>query len=212
MSGMSGASIMLVTDGRSIGSICATNRVIAIIEELQFTLGEGPCLEACRDGRPVLEPDLLSPDNNRWVAFSPLAIEAGARAVFGFPIRVGAVRLGALNLYRNRPGGLSDEQHADALVLADIAAETILLLQACAAPGELATELGANANLRSVVHQASGMAAAQLGVAVDDALVRLRASAFSSGHPVVDIAHSIVNRTLRFDPNGEVGVGVGVGE
>jgi len=206
MTSTSGAGIMLIADGTSRGSVCTTNSVSEVIEELQFTLGEGPCIDACRYGRPVLEPDLASPSTDRWVAFSPPAIAAGARAVFGFPIRVGAANLGALNLYRDQPGPLTSEQHADALVLADVAAELILLLQAEAPPGQLAAELEASARFHYVVHQASGMVSAQLGVAVDHAMVRLRAFAFASGQPLVEVARRVVNRTLRFDPASETGI------
>ena len=203
MTAMSGAGIMLVAEGTSRGSICTTNSVSETIEELQFALGEGPCIDACREDRPVLEPDLVSPVMNRWFAFTPLAIAAGARAVFGFPIRVGAVGVGALNLYRDRPGPLTAEQHADALVLSVVAAEFILALQADAPPGELATELGAGARLHYVVHQASGMVAAQLGIAVDHATLRLQAFAFANERTLIDVARSVVNRTLRFDPSNE---------
>lgn len=96
-------------------------------------------------------------------------------------------------------------QHADALVLADVAAEMILLMQANASPGELAAELESSARLHYVVHQASGMVSAQLETTVDLALVRLRAVAFSSGRPLVEVARSVVDRTLRFDPNDETG-------
>ena len=75
------------------------------------------------------------------MAFTPQAVEAGVRAVFGFPLRVGAVRLGALNLYQDRPGPLSDDQHADALVMADVIARWVLDVQAGAPPGALAEEL-----------------------------------------------------------------------
>lgn len=146
MTSTSGAGIMLMADGASRGSICTTNSVSELIEDLQFTLGEGPCIHACQSGRPVLEPDLASPKADRWFAFSPPAIAAGARAVFGFPVRIGAAGLGALNLYRDRPGPLTSEQHADALALADVAAELILLVQAEAPPGTLATELEASAS------------------------------------------------------------------
>ncbi|MBI4935184.1 MAG: GAF and ANTAR domain-containing protein [Actinobacteria bacterium] len=196
----SGAGIMLIAGGASRGSVCTSDSVSDQLEDLQFTLGEGPCIDACRDGRAVLEPDLVNPATSRWIAFGPPAIMAGARAVFGFPIRVGAVSLGALNLYRDRPGPLTEEQHADALVLADVAAEVILLLQANASPGELAAELESSASFHYVVHQASGMVSAQLEVSVDHALVRLRAHAFGSGVPLLDVARSVVDRTLRFDP------------
>lgn len=194
-----GAGIMLFDKGMSRGSLCSTDGVSELIEELQFTLGEGPCIDASRDGRPILEPDLASPVSTRWMAFGPPAVAAGVGAIFGFPIRFGAVGLGALNLYRDRSGPLTDDQHADALVLADIAAEVILLMQANASPGELATELDAGASFHYVVHQASGMVSAQLEVSVDHALVRLRAHAFRSGTPLIDVARSVVDRTLRLD-------------
>ena len=200
-----GAAIMLVRDGLSQGSVCTSDGVSALIEDLQFTLGEGPCLDASRYGRPVLEPDLAAAGAGRWIAFGPPAIEAGVRAVFGFPIRVGAAGLGALNLYRRRSGPLTDEQHADAVVLADIAAELILLMQAEASPGELAVELEAGASVHYVVHQASGMVSVQLGVSVDQALVRLRAHAFRTGKPLADVARRVVERTLRFRPDDEPG-------
>jgi hypothetical protein len=196
----SGAGIMLFDNGLSRGSLCATDAVSGLIEDLQFTLGEGPCIDASRDGRPVLEPDLAEPATTRWVAFGPPAVAAGVRAVFGFPVRVGAVGIGALNLYRDRPGPLTDDQYADALVLADVAAEFILLVQAEASPGELAAELESGASFHYVVHQASGMVSAQLEVSVEQALVRLRAHAFLTGIPLTDVARNVVDRTLRFEP------------
>jgi hypothetical protein len=201
MTATDGAGIMLFAGDVSLGSLCSTDRVSELIEDLQFTLGEGPCIDASRNGRPVLEPDLASPAHSRWMAFAPPVIAAGVRAVFGFPIRVGGAGLGALNLYRDRSGSLTDEQHADALVLADVAAEIILLMQADASPGELAAELEVGASFHYVVHQASGMVAAQLGVSVDHAMVRLRAHAFGTGTPLIDIARAVVGRTLRFDPD-----------
>lgn len=199
-----GAGIMLFRDGAPSGPLGATAGLAAVIEELQFTLGEGPCIDACNDGRPALEPDLMSPTTPRWIAFSPPAIAAGVRAVFGFPIRVGAAGLGALNLYRTQPGWLSVEQHADALVLADLTAEIILLVQAGAPPGDLATELAAGANFHWVIHQAAGMMSVQLDVTVEQALVRLRAHAFRTGTPLAEIARRVVGLRLRFDPHDAI--------
>src|SRR5579863_5310580 len=174
---MSGAGIMLMSGDVPQGSVCTTNPVSDLIEQLQYGLGEGPCVDAYHQDRPVLEPDLAHPAKPRWLAFSGPALEAGARAVFGFPLQVGAARLGALNLYRDRRGPLSADQHADALVMADVAAQAVLMLQANAPPGKLAAELEKGADFQYVVHQASGMVAAQLGVTVGQALIRLRAYA-----------------------------------
>ena len=128
----------------------------------------------------MLEPDLAEPAALRWPAFAGPAIDAGVRAMFGFPLRVGAVRLGALNLYCDRPGPLTDEQHADALVAADVATHAVLALQANAPSGQLAAELEAGADFQYVVHQASGMVAVQLDVSVGQALIRLKAYAFGN--------------------------------
>jgi len=198
--GMSGAGIMLMSGDIARGSICTTDPVSALIEDLQYLLGEGPCVDAYQSDQPVASPDLARDPEGRWLAFSGAAVEAGARAVFGFPLQIGAIRLGALNLHRDRPGSMTDEQHADALVLAEIAAQAVLLLQADAAPGEVAEELERAADFRYVVHQASGMVAAQLGISVSQALVRLRGRAFADGRPLQHLAEDVVCRRVRYDP------------
>jgi GAF domain-containing protein len=205
---MSGAGIMLMA-GDAQGSVCSTNEVSALIEELQYTLEEGPCVDAYHQDRPVLEPDLANPSTPRWHAFTPPAVEAGVRAIFGFPLQVGAVRLGALNLYRDQPGPLSDEQNADALILAGVAARAVLAMQESAPPGELAPELQRGANFHFVVCQAAGMVGAALGVRVGEALACLRAYAFSTDRLLTEVAEAVVARKLRFD---DLGFGVDPGE
>jgi hypothetical protein len=195
---MSGAGIMLMSEDRQQGSICTSDPVSARIEELQYTLGEGPCVDAYQRAQPVLEPDLATAEPGRWSAFTPAAVAAGARAVFGFPMQIGNARLGALNLYRNAPGPMSDEQHRDALMVAGVAARAVISMQAEGPPGELAAELEAGSDFRWVVHQATGMIAVQLDIGVGDALVRLRARAFAEDRPVTDVAKDVVVRRVRF--------------
>src|SRR3954469_2724796 len=83
---MTGAGIMLMSGDIPRGSACTTDHVSSLIEELQYELGEGPCVDAYESDRPVVEPDLVSPDEPRWLAFSEPVVAAGARAVFGFPL------------------------------------------------------------------------------------------------------------------------------
>ena len=199
VTGVTGAGIMLMSGDIPHGSLCTTDEVSAVIEQLQYDLGEGPCVDAYQLGRPVLEPDLADPAVPRWLAFTGPAVAAGARAVFGFPLHVGAARLGALNLYSDRAGSLGREQHADALVMAEVAAEAVLLLQANAPAGLVAAELEAGADFQLVVHQAAGMVSVQLGISVGQALVRLRAYAFGNDRPLADVARDVVARALRFD-------------
>lgn len=199
---LSGAGIMLMGGDQPHLSVCTTGAVSALIEDLQYTLGEGPCVDAYRFGRPVLEPDLRAPREPRWPVFTPAAVEGGARAIFGFPMSLGAVRLGALNLYRDLPGPLTADQYADSTILATVAGQALLTMQTGAAPGALGLELEAGSNLRLVVHQATGMVAEQLGVTVTEALIRLRAYAFSQNRALSDIANDIVTGGLRFGGDG----------
>jgi hypothetical protein len=147
----------------------------------------------------VAEPDLADPVTRRWLAFTPPAVEAGVRAVFGFPLRVGTVRLGALNLYRDLPGPLSGGQHADALVVADVAARWVLEAQAGAPPGAVAAELEAGADFHVAVHNAAGIVSVQQQISVTEALIRLRAYAFSYDRLLADVADDVVAHRLRLE-------------
>ena len=197
--GVNGAGVMLMSGDIPRGSLCTTNEVSQLIEDLQYSLGEGPCVDAYHQDRSVAEADLAHPATARWLAFSPPALEAGVRAVFGFPLRVGTVRLGALNLYRDTPGPLSADHHADALVLADVAARWVLEAQAGAPPETIATELEAGADFHFLVHNAAGMVSAQLGISVAEALIRLRGYAFGHDRPLADVAEAVVARRLRIE-------------
>jgi len=202
---MSGAGIMMMSGDVQRGSLCTTNTVSALIEELQFSLGEGPCLDAFHHEEPVLEPDLANPDERRWMAFTGPALDAGVRAIFGFPISIGTVKLGALNLYRDAPGALTQQQHSDCLMLADIVCRSVIMMQAHATPGQLAQEFEAGADFELLVHQASGMVAAQLGASVGQALIRMQAHAFGNDTTLRSVARAVVGRNLRFDgPAGPV--------
>src|SRR4029079_10423387 len=119
----------------------------------------------------VIESDLTDPVRSRWPAFTPQAVAAGGRAVFAFPLQVGIVRLGALDLYRDGPGALTDEQHRDAMVMADLIAQWVLDVQARAPEGSVAAELEHDADFHFVVHNAAGAVSVQLGVSVTEALI-----------------------------------------
>ena len=196
--GVAGAGIMLMSGDVPRGSLCATNDVSRLIEELQYTLGEGPCVDAYRTSEIVIEPDLRDPATARWIAFTPEALDAGVRALFAFPLQVGTVRLGVLDLYSDAPGALSDDQHADAMVLADVIANWVLSVQSDAPVGSVAKELEHDADFHFVVHNAAGIVSVQLGVSIAEALIRLRAYAFSHDRLVRDVAEDIVTRRLRF--------------
>jgi len=199
ITGADGAGVMLMSGEIPRGSLCTSNTVSHLIEELQYTLGEGPCVDAYQQDTVVTEPDLADPVTRRWPAFTPPALRAGVRAIFGFPLRVGSVRLGALNLYRARSGPLSGDQHADALVVADVAARWVLEAQAGAPLDTVADELEAGADFHFAVHNAAGIVSVQRQVSVTEALIRLRAYAFTSDRLLTDVAEDVVAHRLRLE-------------
>jgi hypothetical protein len=197
IAGVTGAGVMLMSGDVQRGSLSASDEVSRLVEDLQYTLGEGPCVDAYRQDRVIAEPDLADPATPRWLAFTPPALRAGVRAVFGFPLQVGTVRLGALNLYRDKPGPLNADQHADTLVLAGVAARWVLDTQAGADPGAVAGELEAGADFHFAVHNAAGIVSVQEDISVAEALIRVRAFAFSSDRTLADVARDIIARNLR---------------
>ena len=194
---VSGCTLALVAGAEPFGMLAGAGRHSSTITELQFELGDGPCQEACASGSPILLPDLAVDGTARWPVFTAAAVQPGVRAEFCFPLGVGTACIGVFDLYRDEPGMLSDEQLADALVAADIARDAMLYLQEPPGHPGLAALLEIAGMDRIVVHQATGMIAAQLDERPSDALARLRAMAFESGRSIYDIAQDVVERRVR---------------
>ncbi|HEU5429141.1 MAG TPA: ANTAR domain-containing protein [Actinocrinis sp.] len=175
--------------------------VSVALEDLQFTLGQGPALDAA-DGAPVLVADLAAAAV-RWPMFVPAAAELGVRALFALPLRIGAINVGVLSAHRANPGPLADGALGDAFALAE--AVTLLLLhQQSTGTDERAGPSGeqpraGSATYRAEVHQATGMISVQLGVSLAEALLRLRAHAYADGRAIAEVASDVVARRLRLD-------------
>ena len=197
---VTGAAVIVMSDSE-VGAIAGASRgAVATIEDLQFTLGEGPCLEAFRTGIPSFEVDVG--DESRampWPAFAAAAVRAGARAIFSIPLRVGAIRLGVLYLYRDRPGPPEPLQRRDAFVLADLATSILLEFEAGAPAGVVPEGIGDDFfGDRAAVHQATGMVSVQLEVPLAVALSRLRAYAAGQNRSIYAVAVDVIDRRIRF--------------
>jgi GAF domain-containing protein len=192
-----GAAISLLTASTSSQTLCATDATAELLEELQFSLGEGACVEAAVTGRPVLVADLHhSTEVSRWPIFAAAVEEQSeVGALFAVPLQWGAINLGVLDLYRTAPGSLSDVQLRDVMSAADMAAVMFLGLRTDPGNG---VWLDHSLYGRVEVHQATGMVLAQLGVSATDALARMRAYAFVEQRLLSDVAHDVVSRRLRF--------------
>ena len=204
---VTGAWLSAAAGAESGPLLRVTDQVSEQLAELQLTLGEGPCPDAAAAGGPVLSSDLRDADAVRcWPVFAPAARQAGAAAMFAFPLQIGAIRTGVMGMYRDRPGSLSDLQLGDALVLADTA--TILLLDsvdqadggrpAGSGPGGQPAELAMHG---AEIDQATGMVTEQLGVGMAEAFVRLRAHAYAHDRRLGDLARDVVARRVRLSPD-----------
>lgn len=198
--GVDGATLVVDTGDGWSEARYASAALGQSLSELQVTVGEGPYTDARVRGAPVLVGDLdTATSQRRWPMFAPLAVEAGARALFTLPLCVGAIRVGALALHRVRSGDLASAALADALVFAELALGLLLDEQAGLPAG--ATE--GPPLLTPQVHQATGMIAAQLDASMAAAFARLRARAFADHRPLADVAADVVARRVRFGTDGQ---------
>ena len=204
VSGADGAWLTVMSDPARRILVHATGRRAAELEELQFTVGEGPSVDAFTAGFPVLVPDLgASGWRARWPGFTVAGGQAGASAVFAFPLAQGAIRVGVLGLYRGKPGPLGPEGLADVLVCADVA--LLLLLNARSGTdghGHPNGDSDGWRGLHTQVYQATGMVSVQREVGLEEALALLRAYAFAHDLPLGEVAAQVVARRLRLDSGG----------
>ena len=195
----SGAGMSVIAADGVRGITAASDPASERIEELQFVLGEGPCVDAFATRRPVLVPDLADGAMSRWPVYAPAVYVDGVRAVFAFPLQVGAALLGVLDVFRAKPGSLTGAELRSALTFADVAVTTLLDGQDGAEPGRAAHGIDEAVMSRSELYQAQGMVMVQLGVTLAEALARMRAHAFAENRHLDQVAADIIARRLRFD-------------
>ena len=202
-----GAGVTMTSGLVAHEPLYASDALSTRLEELQFTMGEGPAVEDFAFGSPMLIPD-LDAAAARWPGFAPAAVAAGARAMFALPLQAGAIRVGVLSLYRAQPGPLTPTELADVLVFADVALHMVLDSAAGITGSTEYRPLEGLSDERAEVYQAIGMISVQLGVDLEEAFVRLRAHAFAGGAALGDTANDVVNRKLRLDPDPDSGLPV----
>lgn len=222
---LSGVGLVAVSRAGTVHVMCVTDEFSERLADIELTLGEGPRADASAFGGPVLASDLSHDDiMARWPAFAPAARAAGAAAVFAFPLQIGAIRVGVLELYRRLPRPLTTLALGDALLFADTA--TLLLLEGQQADGRDGDGDGGTGNpagggadrrpaaqpmelglRRAEIDQATGMLTEQLGTGIAEAFVRLRAYAYARDRQLADVARDIVTRRLRLDGGDGPGTG-----
>jgi hypothetical protein len=183
--------------------LSATDETAARIEAHQLVTGEGPAVDAAERGGPVLVDD-LSTEFDRWPGFTAALGRDAYGAMFAFPLQIGAIAVGVLDLYRNEPVPIEPDELTAMVAVADIV--TMVLLSR-PPPADIDTNTTdawwTPSPASSEVHQATGMVIAQLSVAARIAYLRLRAYAFAHDKPLTEVAREVIERRLRFDPDDE---------
>jgi hypothetical protein len=195
----SGVGVSIVAPQGNTTVLAASGPTGDAVEQLQFTLGEGPCLDALAMGWPVLTTDLAGAARTRWPGYAPAVQEHGVRAVFSFPLQLGAARLGAMDVYRDRAGSMSKRSLGQAAAFA--AAAMARLLDAQEQSDSEDPAFGNALDGQFELYQAQGMVQMQLGVSLHEAMVRLRAHAYAHGRPLSEVSADVVARRLSLEPD-----------
>jgi GAF domain-containing protein/ANTAR domain-containing protein len=209
-----GAALAVVTRHTHTRELVyATDSNAVRLDELQFTLGEGPCLDAYLNDEPQFHPNLDSASGtSRWPTFAAEATALGVHSLFAFPVpgaRGSAGPSGVLEFYRRTVGNLTDEQHAAAHAAATAIGHRITTnwhdhlerfgsttdaIDAAASAAQNRTD----PFTRTQVHVAAGILAVQLDTHPEEALDRLRAQSFATGRRISSVAADIIAHRLTF--------------
>ncbi|WIB42705.1 GAF and ANTAR domain-containing protein [Curtobacterium sp. MCLR17_058] len=202
------AAAVVSTLGGIFGSavVDASDPSAAAADEEQVTLGEGPGWSALRHRSAVTVYDLATATAEEWPTALTMLRQTDWSGLLSFPLFVGSLDIGAVTLYMSGAGPFSSAQMSDATCLAGHTAQRIL----AGAVRDMAA--GSTPAVSSVmqpsgrrIHQATGMVSAQFGVAVEDALLVIRARAFADDQPLPTLAEAILERRLdlRHDPGNQ---------
>ena len=197
---VSGATVAVMVASGARATLCSSDSVAARLDEIQFELGEGPQWEGARSGEAVMIPDAASHRHDAWPLFGAALASLAVGALFSIPIRMGAVTLGVVTLYRVEPGALTPDQQTTALAIASAIAGAAALEAISSASDEIpALESATMPALRREVHQATGILLVQLNTTATVAYSRLQAYAFANGRTVQAVAHDVIAGTLTFE-------------
>lgn len=193
--GVAGAGVSLADEDGQLQFITATDETTSRVEQVQNNAGEGPCQDAYGQGEPVCAGDLNGEE--RWSKFVPAALEAGMVSVAGIPMVVGSQRIGALNVYDDKPRSWTEDVLAISQLLADMASGYILHARRLQEQQALTRQLQRALDSRIVIEQAKGMIAARQHLDLNDAFGLLRAYARRNNRKLHDAAADVIDGILN---------------
>jgi len=196
--GVTEAGVVLFEAHGRLRPLASSSERMQLVELIEVQTEDGPCLDCCRDGRPVREDDLEGA-TGRWPQFAPAALDAGFRSTYAVPMRLREERIGALNLFAERVNGLTEQDQALGQAMADVATIGLLhervLHERAVVSGQLQTALSS----RIAVEQAKGLIAEQAGLDMAGAFALLRSHARHHNRRLRDVVADVINRDLSAD-------------
>ena len=195
--GVKGAAVTLsatVGDGEAVAAASSSDSRAAA--GVGFTVGEGPAADALLSGRPVLVPHLGGQLYSAWPGYTAAARALGLRAIFCFPIQVGAVRFGVLSVFADVPTSLSAQDLSRCMTMTELATERLLDSSDGGHRDRFEPDLESALGIDSEIFQAQGMVAVALRVTLAQALARMRGHAFRSDRQLLEVAVDILEGRL----------------
>jgi hypothetical protein len=189
------AGVMLVGAGGVLQLLASSSERMRLLELFELQRDEGPCPDCYRSGEPVGAVD-LEEAGGRWPTFAAEALRAGFRAVHALPLRVRSDTIGALNLFRNTAGTLSEVDLRAARALAHVATLSILQHRTHSDSELLGRQLQQALNTRVVIEQAKGVLAERSKVNMEEAFPLLRRYARAHNQRLNQVAQAITEGTL----------------
>lgn len=160
-------------------------------EQSELAHGQGPCIDAYR-GVEQIVAETLHDAHERWPDAVPAALELGLHAVYAFPLRLRDDCIGALNLYREKPGPFDDDDIRLAQAFADVAAIGILQERMAADAAKRGEQLQHALESRIVIEQAKGVVMATAQVTSQQAFEMLRGHARSNRMKLRDLCVEVI--------------------
>ena len=180
------ASLMLRWDGQFV-TAASSDEVAATVDRFERELGEGPCLDAIADDSVYLDADLTN--GSPWPRLTERVLaETPVRGMAGFRLRAGEGRTGALNLFYDAEGGLTDRAIDQGIVLAAFITVALVASSERRAASTLRDGLQSNREIGKAV----GLLMAYHKVSDDEAFAMLRKTSQDLNLKLRDVAQRVV--------------------
>ena len=193
--GCDGAGISVETEAGKTHTFGKTDQWVLEIDNSQYVAGEGPCLQAIRDGEVHEIVDLRTDD--RWPVFKAAALEAGLRASYSIPLSVRDKTIGALNLYSRSEGPFPEGAKAAVEVVAAQGAIALANAQTLQATKRLVEQLEVAIESRETIGAALGIVMERENVSEQEAFEMLKSASQNTNVKLREVAKMIIDQKKK---------------